>query len=338
MAAEPQSLAEVPVRSIPLKLRITSAVNSILNSLYLRKDGTINRALMTRLDQRAPATPKPVDGVSSKDFTYDEETKQILRIFTPVQEGEESKKKLPLIIYFHGGGFVGLDLASKTFDTMVRLLVKDCNAVLVSVNYRLAPEFRYPAAYDDCFQALQWIRSELKNEGSELSSIAEPSQCFLAGDSAGANITHFMMVRAAQNDLRPVNIKGGVLIYPFFGGAERSPFEKISPNALILNLKVTDWFWAAFLPVGSDRDHPACNVFGPNAEDISGLSLPPVLVTIGSADILQDWQVGYVEKMKQMGKEVKVKYTNCCHAEYIFPETMKKVTTDAAEFIKLLIS
>ncbi|KAL3679831.1 hypothetical protein R1sor_022787 [Riccia sorocarpa] len=339
MAAEPQSLAEVPVRTFPLQMKVFSAANSMLNIILFRKDGTVNRGLLNRLDQKVKATPEPVDGVSAKDVIYDEESKQIVRILSPVtQEGEESKSKLPLIIYFHGGGFVAQDVASKPFDSMARTLAKTCNAVVVSVNYRLAPEFRYPTQYEDCFQAMRWIQSQLKTEGSELSSRVEPSQCFLAGDSAGGNIAHFMMVRAAQNDLSPVCIKGVVLIFPFFGGVERSPYEIKSPYALILSLKASDWFWAAFLPPGSDRDHPACNVFGPNAEDISGLSLPPVLVFTGSADLLQDRQVAYAEKMKEMGKQVKVKYTNFCHAEYVFPEGMKKVTADVAEFMKSLIS
>ncbi|KAG6546672.1 hypothetical protein Mapa_011861 [Marchantia paleacea] len=330
---EPLTLAEVPVRTVPLKLKLMSAMNGVVSSLLYKKDRTVNRTLMNLIAQTEKASATPVDGVSSKDITVDEETKQYVRIYAPSQQ---ESKKLPVIVYFHGGGFAANGPNSTFFCNVSRAVVKAANAVLVCVSYRLAPEFRYPTAYDDCFQALRWLQSDCQS--GDLSSAVDPSQCFLMGDSAGANIAHRMMVKATQNNLGPLQIKGVILIMPFFGGTERTPFEFKTPNALIVPLWMMDWFWEAYLPVGSDRSHEACNVFGPNSEDISGLTLPPILVTIGSLDVLQDWQLRYVEKLKEMGKQVQVKFTDFAHGEYVFEEPLKKVAADAAQFIKALTS
>lgn len=325
--------AEVPVRTVPLKLKLISAAQGVLLSLFYKKDRVVNRTLINLLSKTEKASATPVDGVSSKDITIDEVTKQYVRIFAPAQQ---EPKKLPLIVYFHGGGFAANGPDIDFFCSLCRAVVRAANAVLVSVSYRHAPEFPYPTAYDDCFGALRWLQSDCQSGG--LSSAVDPSQCFLLGDSAGGNIAHHMMIKAVQNNLGPLQIKGVILIMPFFGGAERTPFEIKTPNALIIPLWTMDWFWDAFLPLGSDRDHEACNVFGPNAEDISGLTLPPILVTIGSLDCLQDWQVRYVEKLKAMGKQVQVKYTNFAHGEYVFDEPSKKIAADAAQFMKSLTS
>ena len=88
-----------------------------------------------------------------------------------------------------------------------------------------------------------------------------------------------------------------------------------------MSLKRCDWSWKAFLPEGSDRDHPAANVFGPKSSDISGLKYPKSLVFIGGLDPLRDWQKRYCEGMKRNGKEVKmIEYPNAIHCFFAFPE------------------
>jgi gibberellin receptor GID1 len=86
-----------------------------------------------------------------------------------------------------------------------------------------------------------------------------------------------------------VCIKAHILIQPFFGGEERTPSEKRSVP--IISAASTDFYWRAYLPQGANRDHPACNIFGPNSSDLSNVPLPPSLVIAGWIDVLEDWEV-----------------------------------------------
>ncbi|BBN03022.1 protein MpGID1L7 [Marchantia polymorpha subsp. ruderalis] len=326
-----ESLEEVPVRSsFPLPWRIVCALYSVARGFLYRKNHTINRTLSNFVDITAKASSKPVDGVYSEDVSYGEHAEQYARVFRPANPGTE---KIPVVFFFHGGGFAILCAASKTYDRMCRLVAKGAQAMVVSVNYRRAPEHRYPTAYDDCFEAIRWAQAECQS-GGELFAAADATRVFFVGDSAGGNIAHFMMARAVQSDVSPLELKGVVQLHPFFGGVERSPAELRMPDALFLSLEFTDWFWAAFLPPGADRDHPACNVFGPGAEDLSGLALPPILVTIGSNDILQDWQARYVQKLRDMGKNVTTRCSDVCHAEYILDDVMQALMDESVRFIQ----
>lgn len=118
-----------------------------------------------------------------------------------------------------------------------------------------------------------------------------------------------------------MKIIGLVSLQPFFGGEERTGSEIRLVGSPVLNFKLTDWFWKAFLPEGSDRDHPASNVFGPKSDDISGVKFPDMLLVIGGFDILQDWQRRYYQGMKKEGKQVYlVEYPNAIHGFWGFPD------------------
>ncbi|KAL2334444.1 hypothetical protein Fmac_015657 [Flemingia macrophylla] len=156
-------------------------------------------------------------------------------------------------------------------------------------------------------------------------------RCFLIGDSAGANVAHHVAVRVAKSGLREfrvgisglqrVRVVGLVSIQAWFGGEERTEAEKRLVDAPIVSVPRTDWLWKAFLPDGSDRDHGAVNVCGPNSEDLSGLDYPETLVFVSGFDPLQDWQKRYYEWLKSMGKKVQlIEYPTMIHAFYIFPE------------------
>lgn len=150
---------------------------------------------------------------------------------------------------------------------------------------------------------------------------ADVSKCFLAGDSAGANVAHNVTLRACGSEFRALKIKGLISIQPFFGGEERTDSELKLPGSFIVSVERTDKMWKLFLPDGSNRDHVACNVSGPNAVDLSGLDYPETLVFVAGFDPLKDWQKRYYEWLRKSGKEVTlVEYPNMIHAFYVFPE------------------
>ena len=98
------------------------------------------------------------------------------------------------------------------------------------------------------------------------------------------------------------------------GGEERTESETRIDGSPVLNSKLTDWFWKAFLPECANRDHPAANVFGPNGDDISGVKFPETMLVIGGHDILQDWQRRYYEGLKKFGKAVRLlEFPNAIH-------------------------
>ncbi|KAI3709256.1 hypothetical protein L2E82_39016 [Cichorium intybus] len=195
-------------------------------------------------------------------------------------------------------------------------------AVVVSVNYRLAPEHRYPAQHDDCFDVLKFLDDE-ENRSKSLPENANLSRCFLAGDSAGGNLAHHVSQRACEFNFRRLKITGVVAIQPFFGGEERTESESRLAGTPLLSIKNTDWMWNAILPQceGFNRDHPIINVSGPKAVDISAIESPPIMVVVGGFDVLLDWQKRYYDWLKKSGKEVYLlEFPNMCHAFYLFPE------------------
>ncbi|BBN02095.1 protein MpGID1L6 [Marchantia polymorpha subsp. ruderalis] len=315
---------EVPVSNtkltIPLGLKVVGEVIKRLNSITRRSDGTINRALADLLELKIAACEKPTNGVSTRDVVIDEATNVWVRIFTPeiVRPGSNSssEEKVPVMVYYHGGGFGVLCANMLFYDRIGRTLAKTCQMIVVSVNYRRAPEHKFPIAYDDSFQALEWLRSPAS--ARHLPAVADVSRTFLCGDSAGGNIVHFMGCRAAEIDLSPVQIRGLIPLQPYLGSEARVPSEINLVNVPVISVDATDWHWKAFLPEGADRDHPACNVFGPNAKDISGLNLPPMFVVVSTLDVLLDHQLHYVAKMQELGKDVTMKcYDGGIHGFYI---------------------
>ncbi|XP_059590891.1 probable carboxylesterase 18 [Vitis vinifera] len=312
---------------LPWRIRfILAALNAISNA-SIRRNGTVNRCLMTLIDFKVPPSDKPVKGVTTSDTTVDPSRNLWFRYFLP--RGTTSGENLPIIVYFHGGSLVFLSPSSKSYDDLCRRLAGELPATVVSVNYRLAPEHKFPSPYEDGVEILKFI-----DENPPAN--ADLTRCFIVGDSAGGNLVHHVTARAGEHDFRNLKIAGAILIQPFFGGEERTESEIQLAGTPLWSVERTDWCWKAFLPEGSDRDHPAANVFGPKSSDISGLKFPKSLVFMGGFDPLRDWQKRYCEGLKGNGKEVKVvDYPNAIHSFYIFPQLPESTLflTELQDFI-----
>ncbi|CAN6544009.1 unnamed protein product [Malus baccata var. baccata] len=305
--------------SLPWRTRVSLSLLSKVTDAARRADGTVNRRLMNILDFKSSATPAaPVRGVTSSDVTVDPTRQLWFRLFVP-QTTLSTPSHLPVVVFFHGGGFIFLSSASFAYDVVCRKFARKIPAVVVSVDYRLCPEHRYPSQYDDGFDILTF----LDQNDDVLPKNADRSRVFFAGDSAGANLAHHVAVRAAREKdrFRVVKPVGLISIQPFFGGEERVESEIRLHGAPLVSVARTDWLWKVFLPDGSDRDHEAANPSGPNAVDIAGLEYPNTLVFTGGLDPLQDWQRRYYQWLKKSGKEAKlIEYPNMVHAFYVFPE------------------
>lgn len=201
---------------------------------------------------------------------------------------------VPVIIFFHGGSFSHSSANSAIYDTFCRRLVGVCKAVVVSVNYRRSPEHRFPCAYEDGWAALQWVKSRKWLQSGKESKV----YVYMAGDSSGGNIVHHVAVRAAEAG---IEVLGNILLHPLFGGEKRTESEIRLDGKYFVRLQDRDWYWRAFLPEGEDRDHPACNPFGPRGKSIAGLRFPKSLVCVAGLDVLQDWQLAYAEGLRNSG-------------------------------------
>ncbi|KAI3943094.1 hypothetical protein MKW92_010663 [Papaver armeniacum] len=314
---------------LPWKTKIALAFLSRVTDYTRRDDGTVNRRLFNLFDISRKIPSQPVYGLNIADITVDPSRKLWFRLYTPTIKKSPSgtttpidpATPLPVFVFFHGGGFAFLSAASIAYDFICRRFARENSAIVVSVNYRLSPEFRYPCQYDDGFDVLKFLDGK---QCKEFPANADLSRCFLGGDSAGANIAHHVTVRACNSAFQELKVIGLIQIQPFFGGEERSESEIKLKDAPLVSLPRTDWLWKVFLPDGCDRDHEAANVLGSErlVEKMKGLvNFPHTLVVTGGFDPLKDWQIRYYEGLKKCGRNVDlIQYPNGVHAFYCFPE------------------
>ncbi|KAJ1685952.1 hypothetical protein LUZ63_017342 [Rhynchospora breviuscula] len=319
--------------SMSWKMRLAFKLGSAITDASRRSDGTIKRRLLSFISLSTSASLLPYSGVRSSDFTLNPSHNLRIRVFVPSQP---PSTPLPIIVFFHGGGFAYLSATSTFYDAVCRRFSKKIQAVVVSVDYRLSPECRCPAPYDDGMEVLRYldsgkVQSEKVMEGIKL----DWSSCFLSGDSAGANIAHHVARRFCTEATSSIRIKlaGVISIQPFFGGEERTESEIRLEGAPLVSMERTDWLWKAFLPEGADRNHEAAHVFNQTTE--LGSAFPPVLLVIGGYDPLQDWQKRYHEMLKKKEKEVRLlEYPNVVHAFYLFPfEESKQLLAEIKAFV-----
>jgi acetyl esterase len=215
---------------------------------------------------------------------------------------------LPLILYFHGGGFVIGDL--DTHDAACRELCVRTGAALISVQYRLAPEHPFPAAPDDCLAALRWVSEQAAAIGIDASRIV------VAGDSAGANLATVTSLRA-RDEGGPA-VAGQVLFYPVTdhydpGTASLHEFAE----GPFLTMPDMMYFTNLYVPSG-DTTHP--HAFPSKAPDLS--RLPPALIITAEFDPLRDEGEAYGERLRQAGGAVTIsRYAGAIHGFTTIPGT-----------------
>ncbi|KAJ4717222.1 carboxylesterase 1-like [Melia azedarach] len=297
-------------------------------------DGTITRNMSFLL-----VAADPVDNVvRSKDVPLNQSNNTWVRIFLPRQAFDfSSTTKLPLIIEFHTGGFIIGGAAISLCHEFSSNITLELPAVVVSVEYRLAPEHRLPAAYDDAMEVLHWIKN---TQEDWLMKYADFSNCFLMGSSAGGNIAYQAGIRATSevDNLLPLKIRGLILLYPFFGGVKRTESEIRLVNDRLLPTCLTDLMWELSLPTGSDRDHEYSNpTLGGGSKIIEKIRLLgwKVMVSGCDGDPLIDRQVELAKIMEKEGVEV-VSYFEKGHyhgAEVLDPAKRKELLLHIKKFL-----
>ncbi|CAJ2666788.1 unnamed protein product [Trifolium pratense] len=265
---------------------------------------------ITRLHQVPHTSPSsdptlPIS-VLTKDITINQTNKTWVRLFLPNKPIPTNHQKLPLIVFFHGSGFILASAGSTMFHDFCVKMVDDLGVFVVSVEYRLAPEHRLPAAFDDAMEALFWIRNV---DDDWVTRYVDYSKCYLMGNSAGATIAYNAGLRAVEvvKDLEPLKIQGLILRQPFFGGKERTKSELKLENDQVIPLCVNDLLWELALPIGVDRDHEYCNLTVGNGlekfDKIRTLGWK-VLISGNGGDPLVDREKELAQLMEEEGVHV----------------------------------
>lgn len=259
------------------------------------------------------------NGYKSKDVTIDSSKSITGRIFLP--DVPESVGKIPVLVYFHGGGFCIGSTTWLGYHAFLGDLSVISKTIILSVDYRLAPENKLPIAYEDCYTSLQWLG---KNIDSELwLQRADLSRVFLSGDSAGGNIVHQVTIRAIKTEIRNVRIKGLLPIHPYFGSETRTELEMANGSEEAVS--TNDMFWRLSLPEGETRNYYGCNF--ENAQlsaDEWKNQFPQVVVFIAGLDFLKERGFMYADflKKKGVGKVNLIEAKDESHVYHVFhPES-----------------
>ncbi|KAM7482520.1 hypothetical protein LguiB_007103 [Lonicera macranthoides] len=244
----------------------------------LYKDGKIERLMGTDI---IPPGTDPETGVQSKDVVISPETGVSARLYKPKQTNQN--QKVPLIIYFHGGGFYVQTPFSSTYQPFLNSLVAESNIIIVSVDYRKAPEHPLPIGYDDCWASIKWVASHSNGGGPEewINEYANLECTFIMGDSAGANIAHNMAVRVGLDKPSGATIQGLILMHPYFWGKDPVGSESgdVETRSIIEN------YWKLACPQNSSADDPLMNPkMDPN---LARLGCGRVLVFAAEIDFLR---------------------------------------------------
>lgn len=205
-----------------------------------------------------------------------------VRVYRPAAEGPH-----PLLLLLHGGGWALGDL--ETHDGVSRSLCNAAPAVVVAVDYRRAPEHRFPAALDDADACLRWSADHARELG------ADPDRIVVGGDSAGGNLAAALALLA--RDRRGPEIAAQILIYPVLDARCDTPSFAENGSGYFLTLEKMRWFWRMYLPEGDDGSSPYASPL--RSRDLSGL--PPAFVVTAEYDPLRDEGERYVERLRAAG-------------------------------------
>jgi acetyl esterase len=243
------------------------------------------RAEMERSARVFAGSPPPVARVEDRVLPGPTEP-VAARLYVPFDDGT----RRPLVVYYHGGGWVIGDL--DTHDTACRHLAREADAGVLSIAYRLAPEHRFPAAVDDALAAFRWAAANAAGLGFD------PARVAVAGDSAGGNLAAVVAQLAGRDGgPRPV---AQLLAYPVTDLSTKHASYRLFAEGFLLTEGDMDWFRAHYLPDDATALDPRASPL--LAPDLRGL--PPAVVLTCGFDVLRDEGEAYARRLEQAGVRV----------------------------------
>lgn len=245
-----------------------------------------------------------------------------LRVYTPTGSGP-----FPVLVFYHGGGWV---LGSRdSIDPPVRSLVNRAGCVVVSVDYRLAPEHKFPAAPEDCYAATHWVAE------NAASLDTDPNHLAVGGDSAGGNLAAVVSQMAKARGGPKIAYQ--LLIYPVTNRDFSTVSYLENADGYFLTRNAMTWFWSHYLARPEDAQHPYASPL--LAPDLSGL--PPALVVTAEYDPLRDEGEAYAARLTRADVPVELRrYDGMIHGFFdmgtVSPAAQQAVVESCARFGELL--
>lgn len=264
------------------------------------------------LAQLAQGKPAKLAGVKDYTFKTEDGYKLTARVFTPL--GTKPKEGWPTFVWYHGGGFVVGSI--NTDYTLCTRWAANANCVVISLDYRHAPEYVFPTAVDDAWAGFQWVHSNAAKLRLDANKVA------IGGCSAGGNLAANVTHKMKESQLPPIVQQ--VLLVPSLdnsnGKQKYGTIEKLY-NTTGLEIKDMVWFGAKYFPNPEMREHVKASPI--KYDDFTGL--PPAFILVAEMDMLSGEAIAYHEKLQKNGIHSQLKvYEGCPHTFIGFSRFMKK--------------
>ncbi|WP_425230412.1 alpha/beta hydrolase [Sphingomonas sp.] len=237
--------------------------------------------------RRRGMSTAPDLAVVTRDLPYGSDPMQYARIYKP--DAPAGAGPMPVVVYFHGGGWVIADV--NTYDATPRLMAKQLGAIVVSVEYRHAPEFKFPAQHDDAAAAYRWVLDNAASWGGD------PARLALAGESAGGNLAVATAIYARDNRLTaPLHV---LAVYPIANSTPTLPSRTDAALAKPLNTPMLRWFAYYYQTTGTEGSDPRLNLVAADLRD-----LPPTTIVNARIDPLRSDGETLAAAMRSAGDRV----------------------------------
>ena len=268
-------------------------------------------------ERRSFTQPEPPEVALARDLSADGPHGPIpLRLYRPL--GAAPGARLPVLVYYHGGGFVIGDL--DTHDVLCRQLANGAGCAVVAVDYRMAPEHPFPHAVDDCFAATCWVRRHAETLAVDASRLA------VGGDSAGGNLAAVVSLLARDAGDLPIAFQ--LLIYPATDQRRSAPSHEANGQGYLLTKDTIDYFMGHYLAADGDVLDPRASPL--LHDDLAGL--PPAFLLTAGYDPLRDEGLQYSQRLSEAGTLA----THICFERQIHGFiTMGKVLDEANAAVSL---
>ena len=292
----PPAVAQQPAKAAPDMQAVLDALASLggkpieaLTPAEARLQPSAADGAKSVMTRRGMSTT-PDSAVATQDIPYGSDPKQFARIYKPANA--PAGGAMPVIVYYHGGGWVIADV--DTYDAAPRAIAKALNAIVVSAEYRHAPEFKFPAQHDDAAAAYRWTLANAASWGGD------PAKIAVAGESAGGNLAVATAIYARDNGLTaPLHI---VSVYPIANSSMTLPSRRDSANAKPLNGAMLPWFGYYYQASKADAQDPRLNLVAANLR-----GLPPTTIINAQIDSLRSDGETLAAAMRAAGDKVEQK-------------------------------